>query len=171
MAGLGSWGQARAHGLIAVAAAVVVVLAAACTASAGHPAASPAPLPPDPHTSSALLKIAGVFNHDYDTGDYGPVYARWDPRSQAIIARADYIARHHDCPGGSPALSETESVSPGGPRGAWLVHYEISGQQLTDYWFYVHHRWAFDLVLSNPDAVKLYRMSPSQYVTAVGCAH
>jgi hypothetical protein len=41
------------------------------------------------------------------------------------------------------------------------VHYEIGGQQLTDYWFYVHRRWVFDLVLSNPDAVKLYRMSPS----------
>ena len=27
------------------------------------------------------------------------------------------------------------------------------------------------VVLSNPDAVKLYRMSPSQYVAAVGCSH
>ena len=45
------------------------------------------------------------------------------------------------------------------------------GQQLTDYWFYVHRRWVFDLVLSNPDAVKLYRMSPSQYAAAVGCSH
>jgi len=26
-------------------------------------------------------------------------------------------------------------------------------------------------MLSNPDAVKLYRLSPSQYVAAVGCAH
>ena len=57
---------------------------------------------------------------------------------------------------GSQALSQTESVSRG-PRGAWLVHYQIGGQQLTDYWFYVHRRWVFDLVLSNPDAVKLYR--------------
>ena len=50
----------------------------------------------------------------------------------------------------------TESAG-AGPRGAWLVHYEIGGQQLTDFWFYVHRRWVFDLVLSNPDAVKLYR--------------
>jgi hypothetical protein len=92
----------------------------------------------------------------------------WDARSQAIITRAGYIKRHKDCPGGSQALSQTESVSPGGPHGAWLVH-EIGGQQLTDYWFYVHWRWVFDLVLSNPDAVKLYRMSPQQYVAALGC--
>jgi hypothetical protein len=26
-------------------------------------------------------------------------------------------------------------------------------------------------VLSNPGAVKLYKMSPSQYAAAVGCAH
>jgi len=67
-------------------------------------------------------------------------------------------------------LSRTEDVSPGGPQGAWLVRYEISGQQLTDYWFYADHRWVFDLVLSNPDVVKLYRMSPSQYAATVGCA-
>jgi hypothetical protein len=53
----------------------------------------------------------------------------------------------------------------------WLVKYEIGGEQLADYWFYVHHRWVFDLVLSNPDMVPLYRMSSAQYVAAVGCAH
>jgi hypothetical protein len=150
-------------------AVAVALLAAGCTAGTGHPATSASPLPPDPHTTSALLRIATAFNHDYDTGNYGPVYARWDARSQAIIKRADYIQRHRDCPTGSHALSQTESVSPG-PHGAWLVHYEIGGQQLTDYWFYVHRRWVFDLVLSNPSAVKLYRMSAQQYVAALGCA-
>ena len=128
-------------------------------------------LPPDPPTGSALLAIATAFNHDYDTGDYGPVYARWDARSQAIITRADYVQRHKDCPAGSPALSRTESVSLGGPQGSWLVYYQIGGEQLTDYWFYVHHWWVFDLVLSNPDAVRLYRMSPGQHAAAVGCNH
>jgi hypothetical protein len=151
-------------------AVAVVLFTAGCAAGAVHPAASAPPLPPDPHTASALLKIATAFNHDYDTGEYGPVYARWDARSQAIIGRADYIGRHRDCPSGSHTLSQTESVSPG-PHAAWLVHYEIGGQQLTDYWFYIRRRWVFDLVLSNPDAVRLYRMTPSQYVAALGCAH
>jgi hypothetical protein len=92
-------------------------------------------------------------------------------RSQAIITRSGYIRRHKDCPSGSPTLSQTESVSRGGPPGAWLVPYQIGGQQLTGYWFYVRQRWVFDLVLSNPDAVKLYRMSPQQYAAALGCAH
>ena len=35
------------------------------------------------------------------------------------------------------------STLPGEPRaphGTWLVHYEIGGQQLADYWFYVHRQ-------------------------------
>jgi hypothetical protein len=161
----------RLRALLTVAAVAAAWLAAGCSASTtAHPVAA-ASLPPSPHTASALLKIATVFNHDYDTGKYGPVYARWDPRSQAIITRADYITRRKDCSGGPHVLSQTESVSQGGPHGSWLVHYEISGQQLTDYWFYVHDRWLFDLVLSNPDAVKLYRMTPQQYVAYLGCTH
>ena len=155
-----------------IATAVAAALSTAgCTAGTAHPAASVAPLPPDPHTASALLKIATAFNHEYDSGDYGPVYARWDARSQAIITRADYIKRHKDCPSSSDTLSQTESVTPAGPRGAWLVHYEIGGQQLTDYWFYVHRRWVFDLVLSNPSAVTLYKLSPAKYAATVGCSH
>ena len=162
--------------LIAIAVGAAALFTVGCTASTAHPAASPASpaspvsLPPDLRTESALLKIATAFNHAYDTGDYGAVYARWDARSQAVISRAGYILRHKDCPGAPHTPSQTESASPG-PHGAWLVNYQIGGQQLTDYWFYVHRRWVFDLVLSNPDAVKLYRMSPGQYAAAVGCSH
>lgn len=142
-------------------------LLAGCGAGTGHAAGSPSPS--EPRTASALLQIATKFNRDYDTGDYPAVYARWDARSQALITGADYVQRHRECPGGG-TLSRTEDAEPG-PGGAWLVHYEIGGQQLTDYWFYTHGRWVFDLVLSNPDMVKLYRMSPQQYVAAIGCSH
>jgi hypothetical protein len=162
------WSGSARSCVLSIIAVAVALLTTGCTTGAVHPYAPP--LPPDSHTASALLKIATAFNHDYDTGEYGPVYARWDARSQAIIGRAGYIRRHRDCPSGSHTLSQTESVSPG-PHGAWLVHYEIGGQQLTDYWFYIHRRWVFDLVLSNPDAVRLYRMTPSRYVAALGCAH
>jgi hypothetical protein len=159
------WG--RSSGALLTAAAVLLI--AGCAGGGRQSAASPAPLPPDPRTQAALLQIATAFNHDYDRGDYGPVYARWDARSRAIISGAEYIRRHRECPSPPQPASVTESAGPG-PRGAWLVHYEIGGQQLTDYWFYVRHRWVFDLVLSNPDAVRLYRMSPQRYAAAVGCA-
>jgi hypothetical protein len=157
---------------LAVAAAVVVAaaLATGCAAGTGSRGAGPRRLPPDQRTAAALLKIATAFNNDYDRGDYGPVYARWDTRSQAIIARGDYIRRHQECPAG-PQTSRTENASPGGRHGAWLVRYEIGGQQLTDYWFYTHRRWAFDLVLSNPQSVRLYRMPVREYLSFLGCAH
>ena len=161
----------RLHAFAGTVAAAAVFLAAGCAGStSNHPAMPSASLRTDPHTASALLKIATVFNREYDGGDYGPVYARWDARSQAVISRAGYIRRHRDCPSAPHTASVTESAG-AGPRGAWLVHYEIGGQQLTDFWFYLHRRWVFDLVLSNPDAVKLYRMSTSQYAAAVGCSH
>ena len=154
--------------LSAIAAVAVALLTTGCTATTTRPAASPAPA--HPRTATALLKIATAFNQDYDRGNYAPVYARWDARSQAIISEPDYIQRHKDCPGAAHVPSRTESASPG-PHGAWLVHYQIGGQQLTDYWFYVRHRWVFDLTLSNPDAASLYQMSPQQYAAAVGCSH
>lgn len=150
--------------------AALCLAIAGCGASSAH-SAGPAPtVTHDLRTAAALLKIATVFNHDYDTSVYGPVYDRWDARSQAIISRADYVRRHMDCPPAPHPTAHVESATPG-PHGAWVVAYEIGGQQLTDYWFYVHGRWVFDLALSNPDAVKLYRLSPQQYATALGCAH
>ncbi len=159
--------------LSAIAVAVAAFLVAGCTASTARPVASrvasTAPLPPDQRTASALFRIATAFNNEYDSGDYGPVYARWDARSQAIITKAEYVRRHKECPS-AQVVAQVESATPG-PHGAWIVDYEIGGQRLTDYWFYVHRRWVFDLMLSNPDSVALYRMSPRQYVAAVGCSH
>jgi hypothetical protein len=150
-------------------AAVLAATAAGCTAQASRPAtARPAPAA-DSRTTAALLTIATAFNNDYDNGDYGPVYDRWDARSQAIITRADYIRRHTDCPS-SPQTARTEDAGPG-PGGSWLVDYEISGVQLRDYWFYVRGRWVFDLVLSNPGSVRLYKLTPQQYAAALGCGH
>ena len=130
-----------------------------------------APLPRDPHTITALLTVARVFNDDYDRGVYGPVYDRWDARSKALISRAEYIRRHTECPT-SPSATHVESAGPG-PNGAWLVRYVVSGAeaQLTDYWFYVDGRWVFDLPLSNPSSVRLYKLPGPQYLAALGCAH
>ena len=134
-------------------------------------ASSPASLPPDPHTASALLRVARVFNDEYGRGAYGPVYDRWDARSQAVITRAEYVRRHTECPTApQPGAAHVEDATKG-PHAAWLVRYEIGGYQLTDYWFYVHDRWVFDLVLSNPDSVRLYRLPARQYLAAEGCAH
>lgn len=161
----GTWMRGAAAATLA---SVVVSCSGAPTAA--HHRSSPAkPLPHDPHTAAALLKIATLFNDDYDSGVYGPVYDRWDSRSKAIISRAEYVRRHTECPS-APSAARVETASPG-PHGAWLVRYAIGGAQLTDYWFYVGGRWVFDLPLSNPSSVSLYELSGPQYVATLGCSH
>jgi hypothetical protein len=149
--------------------AAVAILAAGCAGQGKHPAAKPSAAGRDPHTTAALLKIATLFSNDYDSGVYGPVWDRWDARSQAIITRADYIQRHTECPD-SPQSVTVEDARPG-LNGAWIVDYETGGVHLHDYWFFQHDRWVFDLPLSNPQSVPLYKLSPQKYVAELGCAH
>src|SRR5438876_11956749 len=79
----------------------VVLLAmalAACSAPASRePTATPSPRVTatttpglDPETAAALIRIAQVFNNDFGNNIDGPVWDRWDARSQAVISRADY---------------------------------------------------------------------------------
>lgn len=121
----------------------------------------------EPMTRDALLSIAVRFNRDYQANDVAAVYDRWDNASRAVISRSDYIRRHIECPS-APGPAVVESASPISD-GYWRVRYEISGSQLTDYWHYVSGRWRFDLLRSNPDAVRLYRLPFAAYATAIGC--
>ncbi|MHB1987788.1 MAG: hypothetical protein ACYCSF_07370 [Acidimicrobiales bacterium] len=134
----------------------------------GHPARlSPLGKGSDPRTARALLAIAVRFNEDYAANKDGPVYDRWDTASQAVITRASYLRRHLECPTSpGPAVVERATASAGG---YWKVDYSIGGVQLVDYWHYEDGRWRFDLLLSNPSAVALYRLPFAEYAKAVGC--
>ena len=123
---------------------------------------------PDRRTAAALVRIAQVFNDDYDRNDDGPVWDRWDARSQTVITRASYIRRHRECATAPQGPAHVTGAAPG-PHGAWLVRYEISGEQLTDYWYYTRRRWEFDLLLSNPGAARLYRLPFAKYAAQAGC--
>src|SRR6266581_1941579 len=148
----------------------LVTALSACSAPPHHPAVAtarpstpgPAQPGPDPMTATALVRIAQVNNNN------GPVWDRWDARSKALISRAEYIRRHAECATAPQEPAHVEDATPG-PHGAWLVRYEIGGQQLTDYWYYIHHRWEFDLPLSNPGAARLYRLPFAKYAAQVGC--
>jgi hypothetical protein len=160
----------------AIVVALLAITLAACSAPANRdPAATPSPRVTatttprlDPETAAALIRIAQVFNNDFGNNVDGPVWDRWDARSQAVISRADYIRRHTECSPGTQPAAHVESAAPG-PGGAWLVQYEIGGIQFTDHWFYVNRRWVFDLILSNPVAAQQYRLPFAQYAAAIGC--
>lgn len=156
---------------------LLLVTALAACAPAAHrpapaatgPAAASAPQRgPDPDTAAALIAIAQRFNNQYDGNDDGPVWDRWDARSQAVISRAEYIRRHVECASAAQGPAQVEDARPG-PQGPWLVRYEIGGQQFTDYWYYIGRRWVFDLLLSNPAAARLYRLPFVQYAAQTGC--
>jgi hypothetical protein len=141
-----------------------VIICAIATAHLVTHASTPST---DSLTSQSLLRVASLFNQDYSANRVGAVYERWDARSQSIITRSDYIRRHIECPT-APGEAVVESAEPS-TRGYWSVRYSISGLQFVDYWHYVNGRWRFSLVLSNPDAVKLYKLSFTAYAAAVGC--
>ena len=121
----------------------------------------------DAETPGALRVVAIRFNDNYAHNRVGLVYDRWDAASRAIIARAEYVRRHRECPD-APGPAIVESVTRG-PQGFWRVRYAIDSTQLVDYWHYVDGAWRFNLVRSNPDAVRLYKMPFSQYARQVGC--
>src|ERR1700688_2651690 len=83
----------------------LVMALSACSASPHHaPKAGARPSAPvtgqpapDPKSATALARIAQAFNDNYDNNRDGPVWDRWDARSQAVISRAEYIRRHAEC--------------------------------------------------------------------------
>jgi|SRR5579862_4213405 len=164
---------------VGLAASLVVgcgLIGTACGQRAGHASqgsrgdGNAAPRTHDAESARMLLRIARTFNNDYQQNKDTAVYGRWDAASQSIISRATYVRRHHECPNTPHVKVDTWGVTHG-PDRAWLVHYSIDGHQSTDWWYYVHGRFVFDLFKSNPSAVALYRASPAQYVKDVGCGH
>ncbi len=141
----------------ALALGILSLAAAPASSAAGHR---------EPRTAKALLRVARTFNADYAANRVGAVYDRWDARSRKIISRADYVRRHRECHT-NPGPARIEGATRTGAW--WHVRYAISDVSLTDYWRYEHGRWVFDLVRSNPQAVRLYRLPGPQYVAAIGC--
>jgi hypothetical protein len=118
--------------------------------------------------SKTLITVAQNFNDDYRNGDFGSVYDRWDARSRAIISRANYILRHVECPNNPQSPTHVSGASQVANR-QWLVRYTIGDSEFVDHWSYFQGRWQFDLIESNPDAMKLYELPFANYALEIGC--
>lgn len=115
-----------------------------------------------------LIHVAQKFNDDYRAGDFGSVYDRWNTQSMAIITRVDYVRRHVECPNNPQSPVHVLSASDRAD-GQWLVQYTVGDSKFIDYWSYLQSRWQFDLIKSNPDAVKLYKLPFADYALKLGC--
>lgn len=146
----------------------------------GHPpsTASPQPTasaadtesypPAEPDTRATLLRVAQRLNDDFGSGRYAQVYQRWDPTSRALISGADYVARHVECQT-APQDQSRVTAAVLSADGFWHVSYVLDDIHFVDYWRYRAGHWEFDLVRSNPNAVRLYRLPRSAYLVAVAC--
>ncbi len=120
-------------------------------------------------TTTTLLQRASMFNVDYSRNVVGPVWDAWDPQSQAIISRVDYVDRHTHCPRPGAVPRITGMVA--GANGYEVVNESLSGVTLHDYWHLVAGQWRFNLARSNPSAVALYREPRAQYFASLGCTN
>jgi len=122
----------------------------------------------EPATASSLVRVATVFEHDYQHNLDGPVWDRFDGPSRALITRANYVRWHHECPTstGDATVLDASRLS----RGWWEVTYEIGAVMLHDYWHRVAGQWRFSLVRSNPAAAALYSSTFADFARANGCA-
>jgi hypothetical protein len=118
-------------------------------------------------TANALQVRATTLNTDYARNADGPVWDLFDPQSQAVISRADFVDRHQHCPrpGVAPRITGISS----GPNGYEIVNETLSGTVLHDYWHLVSGAWCFNLARSNLSAVALYRKPRARYFADLGC--
>ena len=131
--------------------------------------ATPIGLPSaEPATLDTLLAVAQRLNDDFGSGRYAQVYQRWDPQSRALISGEEYVRRHVQC---QTAPQDPTHILRAvfGADGYWRVTYILDELRFVDYWRYRAGHWEFDLIRSNPDAVRLYRMNPQAYASAVAC--
>ncbi len=122
----------------------------------------------EPTTSTELVRVATSFDHDYQFNIDGPTWDRFDPASQALISRANYIRWHQECPASPGPATVLRATRLAG--GWWRVDYEIGAVVLHDYWHQIDGRWRFSLVRSNPSAAALYASTFANFVRATGCS-
>jgi len=122
----------------------------------------------EPATATELVRVATLFDHDYQFNLDGATWDRFDRASQGVISRSNYIRWHQECPA-SPGTA-TVLTARALAAGWWMVTYEIGGVLLHDYWHQVDGRWRFSLLRSNPSAAALYASTFSAFARATGCS-
>ena len=122
----------------------------------------------EPDAAARLTLVATQFNHDYQVGNTGAVWDRYDARSRAVISRARDVRWHQECPTSPGVATTTDVVHQRG--GWWRVDHTIDGVMLHDYWHQEEGHWRFSLLRSNPTLVALYSSSFQNFARAVGCS-
>jgi hypothetical protein len=116
-------------------------------------------------TATGLRAAALVVLATYSGGNWGAFWDHWDPASQALITRAEYIKRKTACPGvtGSITVVSLKSTA----SGIWNVVGRRGGSLITYQFRYDEGAWAY---VVTDATVKAQLQEPfARYVARPGC--
>jgi hypothetical protein len=128
--------------------------------------AAPTTTTTQPTTVAGLRGAAQVILAAYAAGDWATFWDHWDPTSQALIARDEYVRRKTACPGivGQP-ISIVSAVPTA--SGLWNVRGR-RGTATTTYQFrYGQGAWSY--VVTDPAVKAQLKESYDKYVARPGC--
>jgi hypothetical protein len=157
---------------------VLVVVATTLGGCGGGAKAKPPPaattvpstVPPTTTTTQAPtaegLRAAALFVlATYAGGNWGVFWDHWDPASQALITRVEYIRRKTACPGvtGSITVVSVQSTA----SGIWNVGGRRGGSLITYQFRYLMGAWEY--VVTDATVKAQLQESYANYVARPGC--
>jgi hypothetical protein len=117
-------------------------------------------------TADGLKAAALGVLATYAGGNWGAFWDHWDPASQALITRAEYIRRKTACPGTTGSITLV-SLRPGS-NGIWNVHGRRGGSVISYQFRYHKGAWAY---VVTDATVKAQLAEPyASYIARPGCA-
>jgi hypothetical protein len=163
----------------AIAVLAGTVLLTGCGHGGSHAKAAPTTIPAtttvtasttttttqDP-SAVGLRAAAQVVLAAYSSGQWGVFWDHWDPASQALITRAEYIRRKTACPRITGVPISISAVQPGA-NGLWNVVGHGIGSAVTYQFRYSQGTWSY--VITDP-AIKADLVEPyARYIARPGC--
>jgi hypothetical protein len=126
---------------------------------------SPTTTTTEAQTADGLKAAALVVLGTYAGGNWGAFWDHWDPASQALITRVEYIRRKTACPGITGSITVVSLKST--PSGIWNVQGRRGGSVITYQFRYNNGAW--DYVVTDA-TVKAQLLEPyASYIARPGC--
>jgi hypothetical protein len=134
------------------------------TAASASPATTTTSLAP----SADGVKAAAQVILAYDSGgQWGTFWDQWDPASQALISRAEYIRRKAACPGATGSPIKVLSVGAASSAGIWTVRGQRGGSQISYQFRYNQGRWWY--VVTDATVKAQLKEPYASYVARAAC--
>lgn len=127
---------------------------------------SPITTTTEAQTADGLRAAALAVLATYTGGNWGAFWDHWDPASQALITRGEYVHRKTACPGITGSITLV-SIRPAA-NGIWNVQGRRGGSLISYQFRYDKGAWVY---VVTDASVKAQLVEPySNYVARPGCS-